>query len=82
MAKVSIYQKGTMGSGAHLISICQWEVKEGNVMQMEELSEMEKNTKSINNTKVEEEKFSRISMTSNSTRKGLRLISYYWIRVQ
>lgn len=42
-------------------------------MEMEELTEMEKNTKSINNTKLEEEKFSRISMTLNATKKELRL---------
>lgn len=44
-----------------------------NAMEMEELSEMEKNAKSVNDTKSKEKRVSGMSMILNATEKGLRL---------
>lgn len=64
-----------MGSEAHLISIFKLKAKEENARETKELLEMEKNTKSANNTKSKEKRILRISV-SNAAEKGLRLGSY------
>lgn len=48
-----------------------------NAMEMEELSETEKNAKSVNDTKSKEKRVSGMSTILNALEKGLRVGWYY-----
>lgn len=62
-----MYPKEMMRSEPHLISIFKWKMKKKNTLETLDMLGMEDNTKSVNGTKVKENRASRRSTRANAT---------------